>query len=598
MRWRHPEKTGLLQTSGLAVGRSVLFLRLVAALSWLVPLLLLAVAGWQIWEQELDIAEARALSALSVLAEEAEKVFEAQEMALDWINDRLGNQGWDKIENSAELYDFLVDLNKKSNYIDSIWLFDARGDVRATTRVFPLERRINVADRDYFRSAERDGHGIHIGMPAAGRMTGAFAFHVAVRRSTSNGSFDGVILLALSPKYFEKSFLSVTNGHGPTVMLMRPDGVILASSNGPSPGSVLPSDNPYLARIRGDPAATDVFQTHVDGRNSIAAIQRLRRYPIYVAYAIDLSSVRGELWEHVGVFSVIAVACSLILFGASFHAVRIASNEQRALRGWQAEIEQRQRMETQMRQAFKMEALGRMAGGIAHHFNNLLPAMSGLLEQTRSEVPHNSATARRIERMMDAVAQGRRLVHQILVSARREIPRRDRLTMAAIIEDVIGLVRGSLPPNIAIETDCQTNGVVLGDRAQLQEGILNLLSNAIHAIGARAGGRIVLSVEDRTINDPQAKPFGLPPGAYIRIVCRDNGTGMPADVIERAFDPFFTTRPVGQGTGLGLAITHGIMASHNGGVYIQSEPGVGTTVSIYLPKAPAVNTSPQRAAAA
>ena len=73
---------------------------------------------------------------------------------------------------------------------------------------------------------------------------------------------------------------------------------------------------------------------------------------------------------------------------------------------------------------------------------------------------------------------------------------------------------------------------------------------------------------------------------------------MPADVIERAFDPFFTTRPVGQGTGLGLAITHGIMASHNGGVYIQSEPGVGTTVSIYLPKAPAVNTSPQRAAAA
>ena len=231
-----------------------------AALSWLVPLLLLAVAGWQIWEQELDIAEARALSALRVLAEEAEKVFEAQEMALDWIDDRVGNQGWDEIENSAELHDFLVDLNKKSNYIDSIWLFDARGDVRATTRAFPLERRINVADRDYFRSAERDGHGIHIGMPAAGRMTGTFAFHVAVRRSTSNGSFDGVILLALSPKYFEKSFLSVTNGHGPTVMLMRPDGVILASSNGPSPGSVLPSDNPYLARIRGDSAATDVFR--------------------------------------------------------------------------------------------------------------------------------------------------------------------------------------------------------------------------------------------------------------------------------------------------------------------------------------------------
>ena len=202
----------------------------------------------------------------------------------------------------------------------------------------------------------------------------------------------------------------------------------------------------------------------------------------------------------------------LILFGASFHAVRIATNEQRALRGWQAEIEQRQRMETQMRQAFKMEALGRMAGGIAHHFNNLLPAMSGLLEQTLSEVPRNSATARRIERMMDAVAQGRRLVHQILVSARREIPRRDRLTMAAIIDDVIALVRGSLRPNIAIETDWKTDGAVLGDRAQLQEGVLNLLSNAIQAIGTRAGGRIVLSVEDRAIDDQQARRVGLPLG--------------------------------------------------------------------------------------
>ena len=108
---------------------------------------------------------ARGRSALGILAEEAEKVFEAQEMALDWIDDRIRDQSWDEIENSAALHQFLATLDAKSNYIDSIWLFDAKGDVRATTRAFPLGRRINVADRDYFRSAESDG-------PRCGRPTG------------------------------------------------------------------------------------------------------------------------------------------------------------------------------------------------------------------------------------------------------------------------------------------------------------------------------------------------------------------------------------------------------------------------------------------
>jgi len=582
---------------GLVVGRSLLLLRVVASLSWLVPLLLLAVAGWQIWQQELHQSHARARSALGVLAEEAEKVFEAQEMALDWIDDRIGNQSWDAIARSTELHQFLVNLEKKSIYIDSIWLIDAKGDVQATTRAFPLGRRINVADRDYFQSAEHEGPGIHIGIPAAGRMTGTFAFHVAGRRSTPNGTFDGVILLALSPKYFEKHFLSVANGEMPTVTLMRADGAIMASNGGPTPGSILPSKNPYLRKARNNADWTEVFETRLDGVESIAGIKRLRRYPLYVTYAIDLWSVRGELWEHLAVFSLVAAACSVILFSASFGAVRIANNERRALRGWQAETEQRQRMEAQMRQSLKMEAVGRMAGGIAHHFNNLLPAMSGLLEQTLSEVPRNSATARRVERMIDAVAQGRQLLRQILVFSRRENPGHDRLSLVAIIEGALALVQGSLPPNITIQTDWQSRGDVLGDRAQLEEAVLNLLSNAVQAVGPRSG-HIWLSVENHSLDDQQARGLGLSRCDYIRMRCRDDGMGMSEEVAERAFDPFFTTKPVGEGTGLGLAITHGIIASHNGRIDIKSEFGAGTTVSIYLPKAAAVGAAVPQVTAA
>src|SRR4029077_13490304 len=125
----------------------------------------------------------------------------------------------------------------------------------------------------------------------------------------------------------------------------------------------------------------------------------------------------------------------------------------------------RQRVEAQMRQAFKMEALGRMAGGIAHPFHKLLPAMSGLLDQTLGEVPANSATSRRVERMIDAVAQGRQLVRQILTFSRREMPGRDRLYMTAIVERAVALAKGSLPQRIAIEMDWRSRGAVLGDTA-------------------------------------------------------------------------------------------------------------------------------------
>ena len=424
MRWRGGGKFRPTLGAGPAGGRHVSLLRLLASLSWLVPLLLLALAGWQIWQQELHLSHARARSAVRVLAEEAEKVFEAQEMALDLNDDRVRDQSWDEIEASVTLHRFLTNLDAKSNYIDSIWLFDANGDVRATTRAFPVGQHINVADRDYFHSARRDETGIHIGAPAAGKMTGTVAFHVVRRRSVPGGVFDGVILLALSPRYFEQHFLSVADGEAPMVALMDVDGMILASNGRPPPGSNLSPGDPYLTRVRADAIESDVFETRVNGEESIAGMQRLPGYPVYVTYAIALSTVRGELWEHLGVFGGVAIACSIILFGASTGAVRIAGNEQRALRGWQAEIEQRQRIEAQMRQAFKMEALGRMAGGVAHHFNNLLPAMSGLLEQTLSEVPRDSATAERIQRMIDAVAQGRQLVRRILVFGRREAPAR------------------------------------------------------------------------------------------------------------------------------------------------------------------------------
>jgi signal transduction histidine kinase len=582
---RGTDKSRLAVGAGLSVGRHILFWRVLASSFWLVPLLLLAIAGWQTWDQELRLSRVRVRSALAILAEEAEKVFEAQELMLDWIDSHVRSQNWNEIEHSVPLHKFLSELNDKSDYIDSIWLFDANGNARATTRVFPIERPVNVIDRDYFESVKSGKPGIDIGRPAVGRMTGTFALHVVKSRIAPDGRFDGVILLALSPRYFEQHFPRSGDGEIPSVMLMRADGVVLASNHGPSPGTSLPAGDPYIARIRAKDVAANIFEARVNGENRIAGIQRLRNYPVYVSYSVNVSSVRAELWVHLGVFGIVAVMCSVILLGTSLLAVRIAYSEQRALRGWNAEAEQRQLMQAQMRQAFKMEALGRMAGGIAHHFNNLLPALTGLLEQTLSEVPRASVTFERVGRMIDAIAQGRQMVRQILVFGRREILVHDAVSMVEIVEAALALFEENLPPNATTGITRLSDGRVLGDRAQLQEAALNVLSNAIHAIGLRSGGHIEFVVENIKLDELQASRFSVQPGDYVRIACRDNGIGMSEEVVERAFDPFYTTKPVDEGTGLGLAITHGIVAGHRGGVHIESELGVGTTVTIYLPQA-------------
>jgi two-component system cell cycle sensor histidine kinase/response regulator CckA len=245
-------------------------------------------------------------------------------------------------------------------------------------------------------------------------------------------------------------------------------------------------------------------------------------------------------------------------------------------------VTNRLRREAQVRQALKMEALGRLAGGVAHHFNNLLPAMSGLLEMTRAEVPADSSAAKRLERMIDAVDQGRDLVRHILTFSHRDIARRDRLRVSALIDDALALAQGNMPRNISLLLKRNHDGELVGDPSQLRDVLLNLISNAVYAIGAR-GGTITISTEILFVDVEAAERLAVRAGHFARIDCSDDGVGMSEDVQEHAFEPFFTTKPKGEGSGLGLAIVHGVIVGHGGAIEVQSSPGTGSRFSIYLP---------------
>jgi signal transduction histidine kinase len=208
--------------------------------------------------------------------------------------------------------------------------------------------------------------------------------------------------------------------------------------------------------------------------------------------------------------------------------------------------------------------------------------MSGLLEMTRAEVPADSSAAKRLERMISAVDQGRDLVRQILTFSHRDIARRDRLRVPALIDDALALAQGNLPKNISLLLKQNYDGELIGDPSQLRDVLLNLISNAAHAIGARYG-TITISTEIFFVDVEAAERLAVRAGRFVRIECSDDGVGMSEDVQEHAFEPFFTTKPKGEGSGLGLAIVHGVIVGHGGAIEVHSSPGVGSRFSIYLP---------------
>ncbi|MEA2102886.1 MAG: response regulator [Thermodesulfobacteriota bacterium] len=242
-------------------------------------------------------------------------------------------------------------------------------------------------------------------------------------------------------------------------------------------------------------------------------------------------------------------------------------------------------LENQLMQAQKMEAIGSLAGGIAHDFNNILSPIIGYTELTLSKMPKASKEHEHLEKVLSASSRAKDLVGQILtLSRQREIEKRP-LPMQSITKETIKLLRASIPSSIEIQTqiadDC---GEVLADYTQIQQVILNLCTNAYHSMTDATG---ILGVELEKIDISRSsadKRLGLNPGPYVRLCVSDTGMGMPVELMERIFDPYFTTKEQGKGTGLGLSLVHGIVHDHGGIVRVYSEPGKGSTFQVYLPR--------------
>ncbi len=250
------------------------------------------------------------------------------------------------------------------------------------------------------------------------------------------------------------------------------------------------------------------------------------------------------------------------------------------------DITNQKKIECQLRQAQKMEAVGTLAGGIAHDFNNILTPLLGYSELALTDIPPGAEQAQAdILEVLKAGERARELVKQILTFSQQHEQERQPLHMQYIVKEALKLLRASLPTTIEIKTAIDAEcGLVLSDPTQIHQVLMNLCTNAYHAMRDQ-GGVLGVTLKPVEIKEEDTGRFvGLGPGRYLRMEVSDTGCGMAPELIEKIFEPYFTTKKKGEGTGLGLSVVHGIVISHGGHISVYSEPGQGTTFIIYFPQ--------------
>ncbi len=295
---------------------------------------------------------------------------------------------------------------------------------------------------------------------------------------------------------------------------------------------------------------------------------------------------RGERDESVAEYRIRRTDESVRWLRSRIRVHRNADGFPDKLHGFVTDISTRKRLEEQLLQAQKMEAVGTLAGGIAHDMNNVLGVVMGLGSVLQAGLEEDHPMRRHVEGILNAARRGRDLTSNLLGFARKGHSQHEPVSLNTVVEECLELIQRTVAKSVVVKT--RLSGVldsVDGDPNQLNQAFMNLCLNAIDAMPE--GGTLMISTTNLRLLDGDRDQFPkLAAGRYVRVQVADTGEGISAENLARVFEPFFTTKPRGQGTGLGLAMVYGTMTTHGGAIEIESTPGTGTTVTLLLPAKP------------
>lgn len=271
---------------------------------------------------------------------------------------------------------------------------------------------------------------------------------------------------------------------------------------------------------------------------------------------------------------------------ADYHIDR--DSDGRPLKAWgtDKDVTEQKNIEAQIQQAQKMESIGNLAGGIAHEFNNILSIIIGNNELVMEDLPNWSLAHKSAEEIRIAGLRARDVVKQLLTFSRQDNAVQKKLDLRKVIEESLRLIRSTIPANIEIQKTFEPGDyVILGNETQMNQMLINLCSNAADAIANNPGTLYLNLSNEQVLTEKQFGDNSFKPGRYIRFVFSDTGAGMDPNILNKIFEPYFTTKEVGKGSGIGLAVVHGIVQRHRGGIKAESQPGKGTRFTIWFPAA-------------
>jgi signal transduction histidine kinase/CheY-like chemotaxis protein len=537
-----------------------------------------------------------------LLAEQTVSAFKNVDLVLDEVSSEIMARG---VQTSGDLDREMAGISVHQELdgkiagvpqLDAVTVIDADGRLVNFSRYFPVPP-VNVSDRDYFVAMHNatPGQRSFISQPVDNRGTGTRTIYVARRLSGPDGQFVGLVLGAIQTEWFREVYDGVRESSGLAISLWRSDGNLLvrapAAADTPAAQHLPPDLLPLIK-----PGEPNLFRTmHGSPVMLLVATTMALSYPLVVSVT-EPQAVALSDWQHDSyAIGTVGATCAVLVMVLTLMLVRQFGVYERihdALRARDTAERGREEAELQLRQAQKMEAIGQLTAGLAHDFNNLLLSMMGGVEQLERELGPGPGR-RALELIRRAADRATAVTRQLLAFSRQSLLQPQALALDEVLAAIRPLLVSSLGPSVSLEMRLPAGlWPVFADAGQVERVVLNLVLNARDAMPT--GGRVWIEGFNLAAADTDAtRPAELPPGDHVCIVVRDTGTGMMPEVVARAFDPFFTTKPQGKGTGLGLSQVYGVARQSGGGVLVESEPGLGTSMTVFLPRSSSMPAQPR-----
>ena len=552
-----------------------------------VPLVLFCLAAWQSYASVIAAAKLRVEQTARILEEHALKVLQTNQLVIEAVDGRLRAAGLDEgPAGASDLHDFLLRLQGEVPEIGTITVADAKGRLRASSRTSPPYPDISFADPDWFQQlafpAPSARTGPMVSRSYSGRQSGLSIFNIAVPAPpTPGGGFGGVIAISIDRGYFETFYAAVETTYNFSVLLVRDDGEILASTPPTSTTHLSPASR-LLAAIGRAPVGSYQARSRLDGIDRFFAYRRIPGFPVFVRFGISRHAALAPWRAAVLAYGFTALLTALCLLATASMALRQTRRWQAAVDALQAEVSERERVEEQLRQSQKMEAIGQLTGGIAHDFNNMLAVVIGGLEMAQRRLARgDAAVTRHIEMASEGAARAAALTQRLLAFARQQPLKPEPVAVNTLVAGLADLLRRTIGETVRLETRLDPGAWrTKVDAGELENVLLNLAVNARDAMPQ--GGRLTIGTANASLSEAAAGDGQ--PGDYVVLSVADTGAGMTPAVVARAFEPFFTTKPVGKGTGLGLSQCYGFVRQSGGHVAVETAPERGTVFRLYLPR--------------